>query len=112
MTWSYDGIHPVAGNRVFSFHWDGTNMTVYTRGVDRLANIWDEDTETINFLMESAAFKGADNLWHGMQFKLENYVNNHGGNATVLPSVRNRPNYEKIKKYLKNQAPLSSLGCN
>ncbi len=114
LSWSYDGIHPVAGNRAFSFYTDPNDdsITIYTRGVDRLANYWDDDTPIINFLMESAAFKGADNLWHGMQQKLRTHVKDNGGSANIVPSVKNRPNYNKIKKYLKNQAPLSSSGCN
>lgn len=112
--WGYDAIHPVAGNRAFSYYTnpDDGSITIYTRGVDRVSKIWDEDTPILNFLVEKAVFTGADRLWLDMQTKLRNYVNDHGGSAIVVPSVRNRPNYDKVKKYLKNQAPLSSLGCN
>ena len=110
--WSYDGIHPVSGNRAFSYYMEGSTMYIYTRGVDRTSYINNDKTPVINAIMESVAFKGADELWTGMQNKLSAYVNNRGGSSNPVTPVKYRPNYEKIKNYLKGQIPLSSVGCN
>lgn len=110
--WSYDGIHPVSGNRVFSYYMDGSTMYIYTRGVDRTSYINNDNTPKINYIMESVAFAGADRLWSGMQDKLSAYVNNKGGSSIPITPIKYRPNYEAIKKYLKGQIPLSSVGCN
>ena len=113
LSWSYDGIHPVAGNRKFSYYTDPNDgsVTIYTRGVDRLSNNNDNDTPLLNFLMESTAFTGADELWEGMQAKLFNYVNLKGGAATIISPEKHRPNYSGISEYLKGKAPIRSLGC-
>lgn len=110
--WSYDGIHPVSGNRVFSYYMDGSTMYIYTRGVDRTSYINNDNTPKINYIMESVAFAGADRLWSGMQDKLSAYVNNKVGSSIPITPIKYRPNYEAIKKYLKGQIPLSSVGCN
>lgn len=112
--WSYDGIHPVAGNRKFSLFRDDNDgsYTIYTRGVDRFSSVADNSTPLINYLMESSAFLGADELWSGMQNKLSAFINNNGGNASPVTAVKYRPSYNKIKAFLKNQVPLSSLGCH
>lgn len=116
--WSYDGIHPVAGNRFFSYYTnpnDGS-ITIYTRGVDRIStNVVDQGSNinnVVNYLQESTAFYLADQLWKGMQDKLSAYVNSNGGNANKVSETTYRPVYTKIKNYIKGNAPLSSLGCN
>ncbi|WP_374446551.1 hypothetical protein [Epilithonimonas sp.] len=113
LSWSYDGIHPVAGNRKFSYYTDPNDgsVTIYTRGVDRLSSINSSDTPLINFLMESTAFLGADLLWSGMQTKLSNYVNSNGGSAIKVNPEVYRPNYSIIKDYLKGKSSLAALGC-
>ncbi len=110
--WSYDGIHPVSGNRAFSYYMEGSTMYIYTRGVDRTSYINNDNTPKINYIMEAIAFAGADDLWSEMQNKLSTYVNNRGGSSNPVTPVKYRPNYEKIKNYLKGQIPLSSVGCN
>lgn len=113
LAWGYDGIHPVAGNRKFSYYTDPNDgsITIYTRGVDRLSNINSNDTPLLNFLSESFAFSAADDLWEDMQTKLSNYVNSHGGNSTKVTPEKFRPKYAGIEDYLKGKSLLNSLGC-
>lgn len=110
--WSYDGVHPVSGNRAFSYYMDGTTMYIYTRGVDRTSKINDQKTPIINYIMEAIAFSAADDLWTEMQNKLSKYVNDREGSSNVITPVKYRPNYDGIKNYLKGKIPLSSVGCN
>ncbi|WP_147474510.1 hypothetical protein [Chryseobacterium nematophagum] len=108
-----DGMHPVSGNRLFGYYTDHNGfMYIYTRGVDRFTKPYGGNILT--YLTEKLAFSKADELWEGMQIKLEAYINNtqNGGSAEKLEPVRHRPIYSKITKYLKNKASLSSLGCN
>ncbi|MGH1518767.1 hypothetical protein [Chryseobacterium sp. JK1] len=112
MGMDYDGIHPVAGNRVFSYYMEGNTMYIYTRGVDRVSKKVTDTPNLANYIMEASAFLGADQLWTGMQDKLSAYVNQKGGSATKVPEITYRPKYSKIRDYLRNKAPLSSLGCN
>ena len=114
LSWGYDGVHPVAGNRFFSYYTDPNDgsITIYTRGVDRVSHNYSDNSVILNYSIESLAFSGADNLWYNMQDKLSKHVKNNGGQAEIVNSVKYRPNYNKIKNYLKGNAPLSSLGCN
>ncbi|WP_345991822.1 hypothetical protein AAEU33_07620 [Chryseobacterium sp. Chry.R1] len=86
-------------------------MYLYTRGVDRFTK--PIGNATITYLTQNFAFSKADELWKGMQTKLENYINSpqNGGLANKLEPKTYRPAYAKIKNYLKNNAPISSLGC-
>ncbi|WP_241280135.1 hypothetical protein [Chryseobacterium cucumeris] len=114
MSMGYDGIHPVAGNRLFGYYVNPSDNTmyIYTRGVDRVSQVATNSPNLANYLIETSAFFGADQLWKGMQDKLSKYINDRGGNASKLPEKTYRPNYTKIRNYLKGKAPLSSLGCN
>ena len=87
-------------------------MYIYTRGVDRFTKPL--GSVAINYLAENYAFSKADELWKGMQSKLENYINSiqNGGLANKLEPKTYRPAYAKVKEYLKGQTPLSSLGCH
>ncbi|UKB82213.1 hypothetical protein LF887_14495 [Chryseobacterium sp. MEBOG06] len=113
-SWSYDGIHPVAGNRLFSYYTDPNDNTmyIYTRGVDRVSYNYSDNSTILNSIIQSLAFLGADNLWKGMQAKLSTFIVNNGGYADKVTPEIYRPNYNKIKNYIKGNAPLSSLGCN
>lgn len=108
-----DGLHPVSGNRLFGYYEDSNGfMYIYTRGVDRFTKPL--GSVAINNLAENYAFSKADELWKGMQSKLENYINSiqNGGLANKLEPKTYRPAYAKVKEYLKDQTPLSSLGCH
>lgn len=113
LDWYHDGVHPVAGNRAFSFYTnpDGS-ITIYTRGVDRVSHNYSDTTSILNHLIETGAFLGADILWSGMQEKLKLYIDTHGGSANIVQSKKYRPDYNKIKNFIKGNAPLSSLGCH
>ncbi len=113
LSWGYDGIHPVAGNRKFSYYTDPNDgsITIYTRGVDRLSSINSNDTPLLNFLMESYAFSSADDLWSDMQTKLSAYINLHGGSSTKVTPEKFRPKYEGIENYLKGKTSISTIGC-
>ncbi|MDR6371294.1 hypothetical protein J2795_002919 [Chryseobacterium bernardetii] len=114
MSIGYDGIHPVSGNRLFGYYVNpnDNSMYIFTRGVDRVSQIATSTPNLANYLIESSAFFGADQLWKGMQDKLSKYINDRNGNANKLPEKTYRPDYTKIKNYLKGKAPLSSLGCH
>lgn len=113
LDWYHDGIHPVAGNRLFSYYTntDGS-INIYTRGVDRVSRNYSDNSTILNYLTQSGAFLGADNLWTGMQDKLTAYVKDHGGNATKVKADKYRPDYTKIANYIKGKADISTLGCH
>jgi len=114
LDWSHDGIHPVAGNRLFSYYMDPNDnaMYIYTRGVDRVSHNYSDNSIVLNYLIQTGAFLGADKLWNSMQDKLSEYVIARGGSADKVTAVRYRPNYIKVMNYIKGNAALSSLGCN
>ncbi|WP_396137734.1 hypothetical protein [Flavobacterium sp.] len=47
-----------------------------------------------------------------MQENLKNYVEAHGGVATINMDKIYRPNWNDIKDILNGIKPLSDLGCN
>ena len=112
LDWYHDGIHPVAGNRLFSYTMVGSEMYIYTRGVDRVSHNYSDKASLVNHIIESIAFTGADNLWNGMQDKLSNFVTTHGGQASKVPAIKYRPKYTQIKDYIKGKIPINTLNCN
>ncbi|WP_345991826.1 hypothetical protein AAEU33_07635 [Chryseobacterium sp. Chry.R1] len=110
ITSPWDSEHPVSGNRFFSYYMSGQDMYIYTRGVDRvnlpIFNAFPPE--------KNPAFNGADELWKGMQTKLKKFVKDNGGGengATIMPPKTYRPDWVKIKDYIKGNKSLSSLGC-
>ena len=106
----WDDQHPVSGNRLFGYYMEGNTMYIYSRGVDRF---------TFNFLNYSATwfaegigFNKADDLWSSFQTKISQFVNNGGGQSSIIPSVKYRPNWITIRDYMKGKVTLNSLGCH
>ena len=117
-----DGYHPVSGNRQFGFtlHPNGS-MEIYTRGVDRFlsptAGPFSSSyalEELAGYLLEKAAFTGADALWDSFQNGIKDYVTNpiRGGQAQIKTPVRNRPKVgEALKQLLKQGTPITHVPC-
>jgi len=117
-----DGYHPVSGNRQFGFtlHPNGS-MEIYTRGVDRFlsptAGPFSSSyalEELAGYLLEKAAFTGADALWDSFQNGIKDYVTNpiRGGQAQINTPVKNRPKVgEALKQLLKQGTPITHVPC-
>ncbi|WP_192821638.1 hypothetical protein [Rufibacter sp. LB8] len=105
----FNGVHPVSGNRQFGYstNSDGS-YTFYTRGVDRLSDIWitaSQPTATIGI-----PFSQADALWTSFQDKIKLYVNNNGGSASANSiTEKYRPDWSALKAVVDGKKPLSSL---
>lgn len=108
----FDHYHPVSGNREWSIN-TNTNgtYTFYTSAVDRIT---DEFTNVVNELT-NIPFNVADDLWESLQSGMVNFINSHGGSATVSAPLILRPNYDDVKAVLNGQMSLSDfkkkLGC-
>ncbi|HLV47160.1 MAG TPA: hypothetical protein VKY32_08995 [Flavobacterium sp.] len=103
----YAGNHPVSGTRQFGYE-QNTNgsYSFFVRGVDRI------DSGVMEFLASSQMFGGADDLWTSFQNKTNQFINDNGGNSTVIEPVKNRPNWNKVEEVLNGERPISELGCN
>ncbi|MFV5687459.1 hypothetical protein ACM55M_02400 [Flavobacterium sp. ZT3R25] len=109
-----DGVHPVSGNREFGIiqNPDGS-YTFYTRGVDRMTDGFE------SFLMQNSSvftnpFENPDLLWNSFKNKIHNFVQNNNGNSiTSLQSDNKiwRPDWYKVRQYLKGEISISELGC-
>jgi hypothetical protein len=56
---------------------------------------------------------GADKLWKSLQQGIENYVNTHGGSASINDPETVRPDWDQLQNVLNGDAPVESLeGCN
>jgi hypothetical protein len=110
-----DGIHPVSGNREFGiFQNPNGSYTFYTRAVDRMTDSF-ESTFAENSTIFLNAFENPDLLWNSLTNKVSNYVQNNGGSAITPVATNNkiwRPNWYKVRQYLRGEVPLSALGCH
>jgi len=108
-----DWNHPVSGTREFGLEVnpDGT-YTFYTRGVDRVAEPFDQFMGKLPNTQN--AFDGGDALWSQFQLNLVSFVNSpvNGGSSQSLAKVVNRPDWEKVKAVLRGERPIGELGCN
>lgn len=84
---SRSGDHPVSGHREFGVRRDGDAWIFYTRGVDR----W------TGGVGESIAFAAADRLWRSFQIKLVEWINGHGGAASVVQRFSERFHPEVVR---------------
>ena len=106
-----DGEHPVSGHRKFGFtqNTDGT-YTFFTRGIDRTTGYVDQVLQWNT----NKVFEDTEQLWTSLQNKVRDYVNSHGGSASVNASntVIARPRWYHVEEYLNGTKTLQELGCN
>lgn len=102
-----DGQHPVSGNREFGFstNSDGS-YTFFTKGVDRITTQFNSTAQYFT----NAIFGGGDKLWASFQTKLAGYVNENGGQASVVEPVKHRVNWDLVRSYLFEE--LEVPGCD
>jgi hypothetical protein len=104
--------HPVSGNRTWKIDPDPVNggFTFYTRAVDRVTGFF---PNLVNNMF--VHFSVPDDLWESMQTKMANFINTHGGSATVGSSFIARPRWSVVKDFLKGNKTLAQLraayGC-
>jgi hypothetical protein len=117
-----DGYHPVSGNRQFGYtiHSDGS-MEIYTKGADRfltptsgpLSNSYFAE-KLAGYLLEKAAFTGADNLWKSFQEGINNFGNDpsNGGISKINTPIKNRPKVkDELKNLLRQSGPINYVPC-
>jgi hypothetical protein len=127
----FNGAHPVSGNRKFGYEytpagsrWDyifGTVSTpelhtFYIQGADRinyrsielLGSLLNGSTSSNNALQ----FSAGDRLWQNMQGKVIEFVNQHGGVATLGLNYTNRPKWEDVKLALQTGRSLNKIPCD
>ena len=105
----YNGSQPVSGTREFRCIPSGAGATFYIRGADRANCSPMELLGKISGGTTSPAkvfqFTAGDKLWSSLERSIADFVNSHGGSATVKPPVVNRPNWEEVKKALDGNTP-------
>lgn len=117
-----DGWHPVSGNRQFGYSTNSNGNTVmYTKGADRflhpiypvlpLGGIGIANN-LLAYLTEAAAFDGADLLWISLQNGITDYVNSHGGQASIIAPTTYRPAAgPTLKALFKSNQPINYVPC-
>jgi len=107
----YAGNHPVSGTRQFGYevNSDGS-YNFFMRGVDRFNSFIQADV--VQRFTDFDPYLAADVLWYSVQENMKNFVNANGGASTVPQEIKNRVNWQKVKKVLSGEDPVSDLGCN
>lgn len=102
----------ISGTRQFGYETNADgSYSFFVRGTDRFnSNIVENLVYGITF--GGDVFSGADALWESFQTKLKDHVNNNFGSSIIKEPTKNRPDWEKIKKVLKGELPITELGCN
>ena len=101
------GTHPISGNREFGYEQNSDgSYTFYTKAIDRLTTPFHNSMQLIGFGM-------ADALWESFRLKVNNFVNEKGGNASISPADAKteikRVDWDKVKKVVNGQLPLNTL---
>ena len=121
-----DGTHPVCGNRQFGYSSENGNIFIFTKGVDRFYFPvsfnwiyppgqqdfwWNDPAKLLSYLIEKAAFSGADSLWESLQSGIFNFVNNNGGNAEIITPEIHRPEIGNLILSLKGSQKINKIPC-
>ncbi|MBK8474361.1 MAG: hypothetical protein IPL33_20530 [Sphingobacteriales bacterium] len=95
---SYDGYHPVSGNRRFGLRDNGDgSYTFFTQGVDKLTGVWHALANTTII----DAFSKADELWTCMLGQIATIVTDNGGSIDSDYEIMTyRPEWELLRQYL------------
>ncbi len=54
-------------------------------------------------------FGKADDLWQSFQQGIENYVDSHSGNATIVPYTFERPDWSDVEDILEGEKSVKDL---
>lgn len=110
--------HPVSGNRTWRIEPDRVNggYLFYTRAVDRVTtNLMNLLNNLGNFATLPSGFTIADDLWDSLQEKMTNFINSHGGSASISTDFIARPKWNELRAYLLGNLSLAELraayGC-
>ena len=76
------GDHPVSGHRMFGFALETGKTVFFTRAADRPTLMPQGFQQLI--------FKGADMLWRSMQTKMAAFINDNGGEASIVEPLSER----------------------
>jgi hypothetical protein len=110
-----DGIHPVSGNREFSIVQNPNgSYTFFTRAADRMTDSFDS-TIAENGTIFGNPFENPDSLWNSLKSEVHTFVQNNNGSSVAPSSNDNkiwRPNWSKVRQYLRGEVSISELGCN
>lgn len=115
-----DDDHPVSGNREFGFTRNGSQITFYTRGVDRLTSTIDSWGSFLAQLADYDAFTRTDALWSSLMQGIKadlKQANNGQDVASVPDDTTYRPDWEEVAKLYDDDpnndaAVLNGLGCD
>ena len=86
--------HPVSGNRMFAIDERGDDWILYTMGADRATSFLDWTANSVGLL-----WKGADELWAGLQERVAAFVNDHDGVAEIAPKHSRRYSWTMIERH-------------
>ena len=83
------GEHPVSGNRHFGISEGGSTAnvkaTIFTRAADRAIDNYLPPYDTV--------YNGGHKLWVGFQKKVNEYINNNGGQSRIIEPETYRPKW-------------------
>lgn len=108
-----DGAHPVSGNRKWGYELNSNGgytfyVTVATRRLTTGRH------ELLEYIL-GVPFSQADLLWESYQSKVSAFVNSNSGSASIGNSIKERPDYQRLRDYFEGKITLEQLkalkGC-
>ncbi len=106
---------PFSGNRQWGWHINqNNNLELFTRAVDvaRVSDIIKKDPRGSEECQQNDYYNIAEATWDNMQQEIAQWVNEYGGQATVVPKTAVRVDKEKLKELLKSNETINQIPCN
>jgi len=113
-----DDYHPVSGNREFGFTRNGSQITFYTRGVDRISTDAMRAGNAVADLLGPGGFEQADALWTSLfEEGIAEDLGVLGPSGVAFDSTLYRTDYDAVQDLVDDDpnhdaSALNSLGCN
>jgi hypothetical protein len=116
-----DDGHPVSGNREFGFTRNGSQITFYTRGVDRISSGYHRIGSFASWATgQGTGFQQADDLWSSLMqgIKADLKQANGGQDVAMVPEETTyRPDWDEVAKLYDDDpnndaAVLNGLECD
>ncbi len=115
ITTANTGTQPFSGNRQWGYHTNQSgNLELYARAVDiaRVSDIIRYNPLGNSTCKEDTYYNIGDATWTNLQNEIEQWINDNGGQVSVVPRTAIRFDKNKLQELLEQNETIDQINCD